>query len=109
MCDSIYFLYYLYVYVLFASSFLYFSSHDNCIMVCIFSYLVNKLDMWWLYGGYTYLQFKYICKNISDYVISILRNIISRRKTWRHSSIELYLPPVITKCYKCILKLISTK
>ena len=36
------------------SSFLYFSSHDNCIVyalmyVYIFSYLVNKLEIRWLY------------------------------------------------------------
>ena len=88
---------------------LYFFISHLMIIVYIFSYLVNNLDIWWLYGGYTYLQFMYICKNNSDYVISILRNIISKRKTWRHSNIKLYLPPVITKCYKCILKLISTK
>ena len=47
-------LFYVYVCVLFAYSFLYFSSHDDCIVyarmhVHIFSYLVNKIEIWWLY------------------------------------------------------------
>ena len=54
----IYFPYYLHVSrcvcVLFVSSFLYFSSYGNCIVyafmyVYIFSYLVNQLEIWWLY------------------------------------------------------------
>ena len=38
-------------------------------------------------------------KNKNDFIL-IIRNIISWRQTWRHSSVELCLPPAITQCYR---------
>ena len=70
----VYLLSLLFLCVLFVSSFLYFSSHDDCIVyalmyVHIYSYLVDKLDIWSLYLS---PSLKKIQKKYSHYI-----NIVS--------------------------------